>query len=78
MFVVYAFTWTIYLQARGTSNEVNNASIAFVDEDQSALSEELINAFYPPRFQCRGSTRRNRASHGRRTLHVRRRDSAAV
>jgi ABC-2 type transport system permease protein len=51
LFVLYAFTWTIYQQASGTSNEVNNASIAFADEDQSVLSEELINAFYPPRFQ---------------------------
>ena len=50
-FVLYAFTWTIYSQATGTSNEVNNASIAFADEDGSALSEELFNAFYPPRFQ---------------------------
>jgi outer membrane protein TolC len=48
---LYAFTWTIYQQASGTSNEVNNASIAFANEDQSTLSEELINAFYPPRFQ---------------------------
>ena len=51
MFVVYAFTWTVYSQATGTSNEVNNASIAFADEDESALSNELLNAFYPPRFQ---------------------------
>lgn len=51
LFVLYAFTFTIYQQATGTSNEVNNASIAFADEDQSALSEELINAFFPPRFQ---------------------------
>lgn len=51
LFVVYAFTVAIYVQATGTSNEVNNASIAFVDEDGSALSKELINAFYPPRFQ---------------------------
>jgi ABC-2 type transport system permease protein len=51
LFVLYAFTWTIYQQATGTSNEVNNASIAFADEDHSSLSEELINAFYPPRFQ---------------------------
>lgn len=50
-FVVYAFTWSIYSQATGTSNEVNNASIAFVDEDESALSKELVNSFYPPRFQ---------------------------
>jgi ABC-2 type transport system permease protein len=51
VFVVYAFTFTVYSQATGTSNEVNNASIAFADEDGSALSKELFNAFYPPRFQ---------------------------
>jgi ABC-2 type transport system permease protein len=51
LFVVFAFTFTIYSQATGTSNEVNNASIAFSDEDRSALSNELLNAFFPPRFQ---------------------------
>ena len=51
IFVIYAFTLAIQVQATGTSSEVNNASIAFVDEDQSALSKELFNAFYPPRFQ---------------------------
>jgi ABC-2 type transport system permease protein len=51
VFVVYAFTLAIYMQATGTSSEVNNASIAFVDEDGSALSKELFNAFYPPRFK---------------------------
>ena len=51
LFVIYAFTLAIQVQATGTSSEVNNASIAFVDEDQSALSKELFNAFYPPRFQ---------------------------
>lgn len=51
VFVIYAFTMAVYIQATGTSNEVNNASIAFVDEDGSALSKELFNAFYPPRFQ---------------------------
>lgn len=50
-FVIFAFTWSVYSQATGTSNEVNNASIAFADEDNSPLSKELINAFYPPRFQ---------------------------
>ena len=51
LFVVYAFTFTVYSQATGTSNEVNNASIAFVDEDASALSQALFEAFFPPRFQ---------------------------
>jgi ABC-2 type transport system permease protein len=30
---------------------VNNASIAFVDEDHSALSKDLMAGFYPPRFK---------------------------
>ena len=51
VFVVYAFTLAIHVQATGTSSEVNNASVAFVDEDGSALSKELFNAFYPPRFK---------------------------
>jgi ABC-2 type transport system permease protein len=51
IFVIYAFTLAIYVQATGTSSEVSNASIAFVDEDGSALSKELFNAFYPPRFK---------------------------
>lgn len=50
-FVIYAFTGAIYIQATGTTNQVNNASIAFVDEDNSILSKELMNAFYPPYFQ---------------------------
>jgi ABC-2 type transport system permease protein len=51
LFVIYAFTLAIYAQATGTSNEVNNASIAFADEDRSQLSKELFNAFFPPRFK---------------------------
>jgi ABC-2 type transport system permease protein len=51
LFVVYAFTAAIYTQATGTTTQVNNASIAFVDEDESALSKQLIQAFYPPFFQ---------------------------
>jgi ABC-2 type transport system permease protein len=51
VFVIYSFTLSINIQATGTSSEVNNASIAFVDEDGSALSKELFNAFYPPRFK---------------------------
>ena len=50
-FILYAFTLAIISQARGVKSEVNNASLAFIDEDQSQLSKELIAAFYPPRFQ---------------------------
>lgn len=50
VFVLYAFTLAIQVQATGTSSDVRNASIAFVDEDGSALSKQIFNAFYPPRF----------------------------
>lgn len=55
VFVAYAFTMAIYTQARGTSSEVNNATIAFVDEDQSQLSLRLAACFYPPRFKPPGT-----------------------
>jgi ABC-2 type transport system permease protein len=51
IFVAYAFTMAVYTQARGTSSEVNNASIAFVDEDQSMLSKQIVAGFRPPRFK---------------------------
>ena len=53
--VAYAFTMSIYTQARGTSSEVHNASIAFVDEDHSQLSLHLASCFYPPRFKPPGT-----------------------
>ena len=77
VFVVYAFTLAIYIQATGTSSEVNNASIAFVDEDGSALSKELFNAFYPPRFKFPELIAADEVAgrDGPRQPHVRRRRS---
>ena len=57
VFVVYAFTLGIYTQAKGTSTEVNNASIAFVDEDQRSLSKQLIQGFIPPLQDSRADRR---------------------
>jgi ABC-2 type transport system permease protein len=51
VFVAYAFTLAVLSQARGTSSEVHNSSLAFVDEDRSALSRRLATAFLPPRFK---------------------------
>lgn len=51
LFILYAFSLSIVTQARGVKSEVNNASIAFIDEDESQLSKELIAAFMPPQFQ---------------------------
>jgi ABC-2 type transport system permease protein len=51
IFLVYSFTAAIYLQATSMKSTLNSASIAFVDDDHSALSRELANAFYPPYFK---------------------------
>jgi len=49
--VIYAFSLTVILQARSNSQELHNASIAIVDEDNSELSRRIAHAFYPPLFQ---------------------------
>src|SRR6516165_6152409 len=51
LFILYAFSLSIVTQARGVKSEVNNASLAFIDEDESQLSKELIASFLPPQFQ---------------------------
>ena len=49
--IIWAFSFAIYSQATGLTDDVHNASIAFVDEDRSALSRAVQNAFYQPYFQ---------------------------
>lgn len=49
--IIFVFTGMVYMQATAISDNVNNASIAVVDEDNSALSRQISNAFYPPFFQ---------------------------
>ena len=49
--VVYSFSLAIIAQAQSSSQELHNASIAYVDEDHSALSGRLARAFLPPFFQ---------------------------
>lgn len=50
-FIIWAFTGGIYAVATATSQELHNAPIAFVDEDHSSLSRQLIDAFYGPYFK---------------------------
>lgn len=50
-FMIYACTLAVYAQATGTSHDLVRASIGVIDEDRSALSQRLIDAFLPPRFQ---------------------------
>ncbi len=49
--VVYSFSLAVIMQARSNSQELNNASIAIVDEDHSELSRRIAHAFLPPLFQ---------------------------
>src|SRR5208282_4117767 len=49
--VVYAFSFAVIMQARSSSQELHNASIAIVDEDNSELSRRIAHAFMPPLFQ---------------------------
>jgi len=49
--IVWAFSIGVYLAATGVSMELRNAPIAVVDEDQSELSQRIINAFYGPYFR---------------------------
>jgi ABC-2 type transport system permease protein len=50
-FVVWSFSFSVLSQSQGHLQEVHNASIGVVDEDQSRLSREIASAFLPPQFQ---------------------------
>lgn len=47
----FMFTGMVYLQAGAMSENVHNASVAIVDEDNSELSRRIATAFYAPYFQ---------------------------
>jgi ABC-2 type transport system permease protein len=49
-FIIYAFTLSIYVSATSVPETLHKAPIAIVDEDQSQLSQRIIDAFYPPYF----------------------------
>jgi ABC-2 type transport system permease protein len=49
--VIYAFSLAVIAQAQSRSQELYNASIGFVDEDNSELSRRLIHAFLPPYYK---------------------------
>ncbi len=49
--LVWSFTLAPVMEATGVASSVNNASIAFADEDNSPFSRALATAFFPPEFQ---------------------------
>ena len=50
LLIAFALTINIYSAATATPETLNKAAIAIVDEDQSALSARIRDAFYPPYF----------------------------
>lgn len=51
LLIVYSFTIAVYAVANGAKTEVQNAAVAIVDEDRSALSRRIQDAFLLPYFQ---------------------------
>lgn len=51
LLIIWAFSGGVYTAATATSQELHNAPIAIVDEDQSPLSKSLAAGFYAPYFK---------------------------
>jgi ABC-2 type transport system permease protein len=51
LLIVYAFTLTIYSISTALPDSLSQAPIGIVDEDQSALSQRIVNAFQAPWFK---------------------------
>jgi len=50
LLIVYCFTFSVYAPAKSAVMEVKNASVAVVDEDDSAASRQIIDGLLPPLF----------------------------
>src|ERR1700741_5023907 len=48
--IIYSFTFSVYTPAKRAVMDVVNASIAFVDEDDSKASRAVQDAMLPPMF----------------------------
>ncbi len=49
--VVYCFTVMVIVPSKGTGLQVHNSSVAYVDEDHSALSSRIIDSIQKPHFK---------------------------
>lgn len=49
--IIYSFTISVYTVATGVKTDVNNARVAIVDGDHSALSQRIGDALLPPYFR---------------------------
>ena len=48
--IAYAFTFSVYTPAKSAVMDVVNASVAIVDEDDSAVSRRIRDSLLPPLF----------------------------
>ena len=48
--IAYCFTFSVYTPAKSAVMDVVNASVAVVDEDESAVSRAIRDALLPPLF----------------------------
>lgn len=51
LLILYAFTFSVVAPARGVKLELENASIAVVDQDRSPLSRQMVDTLRAPYFQ---------------------------
>ena len=49
--IIIAFTLMVYSAGKSITTELQNTPIALVDEDQSPISINIAQAFYPPHFK---------------------------
>ncbi len=50
VFIIFAFTLSLYSQATGTTTDLKRASVGIIDEDHSPLSFRFRDALMPPYF----------------------------
>ncbi len=48
--ILYSFTFSVFVTAKASPDAIDHAAIAVVDEDRSALSQRITDAFLPPLF----------------------------
>jgi len=52
LLIVYIFSFAVYSVATGAKLEVSNASVAYSDQDRSALTGRILGAILPPEFNA--------------------------
>ncbi len=72
-FLVYSFTFSVYVTGSGIQTQLRNAGLLVHDDDHSASSRDLIQRFHPPYFRFDGELTQmkegfNRLDRGRSML----------